>query len=112
MPGIDLAYLERLYKGDRARIAAWVEIFLEEIPVRLEEIAQCVQRGDAQGLAALAHELKPQAHYLGAARMHEVLVQIGGRTQCEGMPSCAEAVAELRSLCAGIQDELRAFFPG
>ena len=110
MPGIDLAYLERLYKGDRARIAAWVEIFLEEIPLRMGEMAQCVQRGDPAGLAALAHELKPMAHYLGAPRMLEVLQRIGERTRCDASTPCHEEVGELHAACAEVAAELRAIF--
>ena len=110
MPCVDLTYLERLYKGDRVRIAAWVELFLEEVPQRMEELAQCVERCDAIALAALAHELKPQAHYLGAARMHEVLVRIGEGTRCNGPADCATEVLELREACADVERELRGRF--
>lgn len=110
MPTIDLSYLERLYNGDRKRVSTWVEIFLEEIPLRMEEMAQCVQRSDAAGLSALAHELKPQAHYLGAQRMLEVLQRIGGRTQCDGTPACHEEAGDLNDACAEVVAELRATF--
>lgn len=110
MPAIDLAYLERLYQGDRNRITAWVELFLEEVPQRMEELAQCVERCDAAALASLAHELKPQAHYLGAARMHEVLVRIGERTRCNGPADCANEALELRAACADVERELRSRF--
>ena len=106
----DLSYLERLYKGDRARIAAWVAIYLEEIPLHLERAAESVHRDDAAGLAAVVHDLRPQAHYLGARWMMDVLVDIGQRARSEGAASCAPALQELRAACTDVEAALRSRF--
>lgn len=110
-PLIDLSYLQRLYKGDHACIAEWVGIFLEEIPTHLEEMAQCAARGDATGLSALAHDLRPQAHYLGAQAMLDVLGRLSLLAQCAEVGPCKEAVRELHSICTAMEIELRTKYP-
>ncbi len=106
-PIVDLSYLERLFKGDRSRIATWVGIYLEEFPAHLDRLEECLRRNDAPGLAALAHELRPQAHYLGARRLLEILRSIGELARSTGAASCTMAVQELRALSASIEAELR-----
>ncbi|MBP6392477.1 MAG: Hpt domain-containing protein [Flavobacteriales bacterium] len=107
-PHIDLSYLERLYKGDQARIAQWIHIYLEEAPAQFERLSDSLEKNNAEGLAAAAHELRPQAHYVGAARMLELLVAIGQRARTDGATACAEIVGELRSIGTLVDDELRA----
>lgn len=108
MGAIDLSYLERLYKGDRSRIVQWIQIYLEEAPEQFQRLSHHVERNDAEGLAAAAHDLRPQAHYVGAARMVELLVAIGQRARADGADACAEMVGELRSLDALVEGELKA----
>lgn len=104
---IDLAYLERLYKGDRSRIAQWIRLYLEEAPGTFKQLSDRMAMGDSEGLAAAAHELRPYAHYLGSPRMLELLIAIGQRTRSEGAASADELVKELLALSARADDELR-----
>ncbi len=106
-PIVDLSYLQRLFKGDNSRIAAWVGIYLEEFPAHLDRLEDCLLRNDATGLAALAHELRPQAHYLGAERLLDILRSISESARTTGAASCAPAVNELRAVSALIEAELR-----
>lgn len=106
-PIVDLSYLERLFKGDRSRIDTWVGIYLEEFPAHLDRLEDCLHRNDASGLAAVAHDLRPQAHYLGAPRLLDILRSIGELARTTGPASCASAVKELRFLSTSIEVELR-----
>ena len=72
----DLSQLERIYKGDRTRMASWVGIYLEETPDQLQRMAACLERADLDGLLAIVHDLKPTMHYLGAQRIQELLVRL------------------------------------
>jgi CheY-like chemotaxis protein/HPt (histidine-containing phosphotransfer) domain-containing protein len=80
-PHIDLTYLERLYKGDRARIAQWIHIYLEEAPAQFQRLSDSLEKNDTERLASAAHDLRPQAHYVGAVRMLELLIAIGQRAR-------------------------------
>jgi HPt (histidine-containing phosphotransfer) domain-containing protein len=105
---IDLAYLERLYKGDRVRVEHWIRLYLEEAPMLFGQLSTAVEQGDAAGLIATAHDLRPQAHYLGAPQLLALLIAIGDRTRGEGVPACAELVGQVLALSDNMGHELRA----
>lgn len=105
---IDLSYLERLFKGDHARIHAWLRIYLEEAPAQFQRLTDAVARNDAQALAHGAHELRPQAHYLGTPRMLELLIAVSEMARTGDAGACHDAVAELVALGETVDAELRA----
>lgn len=105
---IDLSYLERLFKGDRSRIHAWIQIYLEEAPAQFQRLTDAVARNDAQALALGAHELRPQAHYLGTPRMLELLIAVSEMARAGDTGACRDAVAELVALGEAVDAELRA----
>lgn len=104
---IDLSYLERLFKGDRERIHVWVRIYLEEAPAQFQRLTDAVARNDAQALALGAHELRPQAHYLGTPRMLELLIAVGMVARRGDTSACRDTVADLVALGEVVDAELR-----
>lgn len=110
---IDLAYLERLYKGDRSRMEHWVRVYLEDAPSLYDRLVSSVQRGDTQGLTTTVHDLRPLAHYLGAQGLLDLLVRVGQEAHAKGAAGCYPAVAEIVALGESIKAELvSAFGPG
>ncbi|HRH69031.1 MAG TPA: Hpt domain-containing protein [Flavobacteriales bacterium] len=105
---IDLSYLERLFKGDRKRVHAWITIYLEESPAQFQELTDAVGRNDPQALSRVAHELRPQAHYLGTPRMLELLVVVAEVARTGETGACRDAVAELVAMGQAVDAELRA----
>lgn len=104
---IDLTYLERLYKGDRSRIDQWIRLYLEEAPGYFKQLAESAEKGDSAALAMAAHDLRPQAHYVGAPRMLELLIAIGQRARTDGTAAAADLVEELLALSKALDTELR-----
>lgn len=107
---IDLSYLERLYKGDRSRMEHWVRIYLEDVPALLSQLEDRVQEDNALGLAAIAHDLRPLAHYLGAQHMLDLLMRVGHDARTYGAAACAGTVAEVVAQGGAVEEELRATF--
>lgn len=107
----DLSYLDRLYKGDRSRIAQWVAIYLEEIPDHLQRLAECVQRDDREALSAIIHDLRPQMHWLGAQHMLDLLMRMDKEVKTPGAAFCAPHVQELLAESKRVASELRTLFP-
>jgi hypothetical protein len=107
-PLIDLSYLERLYKGDRTRIAQWISVYLEEAPGTFQQLADSMEQGDGERLAAAAHDLRPYAHYLGAGRMLELLIAIGQQVRTDGPTAAEGPVKEVLDLSRAAEGELRA----
>lgn len=106
-PLIDRSTLDRLFKGDVARVEQWMRLYLEEAPTYINKLAVGLALNDADALASAAHDLRPQAHYLGCARMLELLIAIGERARTDGPEACARPVNELLGLCAAIEAEIR-----
>jgi HPt (histidine-containing phosphotransfer) domain-containing protein len=108
MGAIDLAYLERLYKGDRVRMEQWITFYLEEAPPLFARLKVSLEHDDAPNLIAAAHDLRPQAHYLGTPQLLELLIAIGERTRTDGASSCTGLVNEVLALGEVLAEELRA----
>lgn len=105
----DLSQLDRLYKGDRTRMARWVGIYLEETPGQLGRLATCVERGDLEGLLAIVHDLKPTMHYVGAQRMQELLVRLAQEARTAGVTGCGPLLQELLEEAGTVSSELQHF---
>ena len=105
---LDLSYLARLYKGDRARMDQWIHTYLEEAPTYIGKLTAALENDSAHGLALAAHELRPLAHYLGLPRLLELLVAMEDRACTEGVPAARVLVEELLSLGQAVEVELRA----
>ena len=109
-PHTDLSQLDRLYKGDRTRMARWVGIYLEETPGQLQRLAGCVERTDLEGLLAIVHDLKPTMHYLGAQRMQELLVRLAQEARTTGVAACGPVLQELMEEARSVSSELQQHF--
>ncbi len=103
----DLSTLNGLFKDDAARVKEWVELYLEEAPGYFKNVENGLAAHDTKALVCAAHELRPQAHYLGAPKLLELLVVIGNTAHNEGADACSAAVAELLSVAERIESELR-----
>ena len=104
---VDAQILERLFRGDRSRLEQWIRLYLKESPAYINKLAEGLALENADTLASAAHDLRPQAHYLGCPRMLELLIAVGERARTEGPAACAGPVSELLELCAAIDAELR-----
>ena len=103
----DLTILNSLFKGDATRVAEWIELYLEEAPDYFKRLEAGAATGDAKALAFAAHELRPQAHYLGAPELLELLVLIGEKAGSEGVEACSPAVKEVLEMAMMIEMELK-----
>ena len=106
--GIDLRVLEDLFKGDRSRVCEWLRLYLEEAPKIFAQVKDAYRQGDAEALARAAHELRPQAHYLGAPHLLALLMDISERCRTTGAEACGATVEELLALGEGLDAEVRA----
>jgi len=104
---IDLSTLDHLFKADRSRVNEWLRLYLEEVPGIFAQLKAAQQDGDAEALTRAAHELRPQAHYLGAPRMLELLTAVSEGARMNGAAACKATVEELLHLAEQVEAELR-----
>lgn len=106
--GMDLRVLEGLFKGDRSRVCEWLRLYLEEAPKIFAQVKDAHRQGDVEALAHAAHELRAQAHYLGAPHLLALLMDIGELCRTAGAAGCGAAVEELLALGERVDAEIRA----
>lgn len=104
---IDLSHLTHLFRGDRSQVREWIGLYLQEAPTYFEQLSTSLESGDAQAMATAAHDLQPQAHYLGSTRMLELLMAIEERALASGTGSCGELLVALNDVREVIDPELR-----
>ena len=74
--------LERV-EGDVDLLRELVEVFLEDVPTRMAEIREALERRDAEGLRSAAHSLKGAAANLSACAVSAAAerLEMAGRNQ-------------------------------
>ena len=87
-------------------LAEWVTLYLEEAPPLFHAMQMHLAEGDAVLLARVAHELRPQAHYLGAAHLLELLIALEARLLEQGVGACVDQVEEVVLMGREIEREL------
>ena len=107
-PSIDLTNLERLFKGNRSRMNDWMRLYLQEAPGYFKQLTDSLATDDAETLAAAAHDLRPQAHYLGSASMLDLLIAIEDQARSEGAAACRDRLSALLAVRDAIDNELHA----
>lgn len=107
-PSIDLSVLYQLFREDRDLIREWIELYVDQSPEQFTLLAEYQTAGNADALAMLVHDLRPQAHYLGAQRMLELLVDLADLVKREGTAPSSSLVEEITALGQQIDVELRA----
>ena len=75
-PALDLSVLESRRgiqrDGEPDKLARIVGLFIDDVPLRLDELRQAVERGEAQKVEETAHMLKGGSGYMGAVQMAKI----------------------------------------
>jgi signal transduction histidine kinase/CheY-like chemotaxis protein len=64
--------------GEPDKLARIVGLFIDDVPLRLGELRQAVESGEAQKVEETAHMLKGGSGYMGATHMAEICAMIQG----------------------------------
>jgi signal transduction histidine kinase/DNA-binding response OmpR family regulator len=79
-PALDLSVLESRRgpqrDGEPDKLARIVGLFIDDVPLRLDELRKAVERGEAQKVEETAHMLKGGSGYMGAVQMAEICAGI------------------------------------
>ena len=79
-PALDLSVLESRRgpqrDGEPDKLARIVGLFIEDVPLRLDELRQALERGEAQKVEETAHMLKGGSGYMGAVQMAQICAGI------------------------------------
>ena len=111
-PALDLSVLEsrRGPQRDRERdkLATIVGLFIDDVPLRLDEMRQAVERGEAQKVEETAHMLKGGSGYMGAGQMAKICAGIQGLGASGELSRAPELLDELEAEFKRIRPALEA----
>lgn len=91
---LNLTHLERLCKGDRARMAEYIRLYKQEVPGLFNNMASQLAANDGVQLAKTAHSLHPQVHFLGEETLCTLLLTIQDTAKTVGAQACSALVEE------------------
>jgi len=94
---IDLGMLEKLAAADptggRELVREVIDLFLNDVPGRLEELRDALGSGDLDAAARLAHTLKGSAGHVGARALASLCARLEAQVRAGAQESAALALA-------------------
>jgi two-component system sensor histidine kinase/response regulator len=106
-PVFDRAAFARQTGGDAALRDEIIQMFLEDCPVRVEEIRNAVTAGDTAALMASAHALKGAAAYLSAEALRTCAADLERAGRERRLDAAPPLLAALDAAVAELLPELR-----
>jgi len=103
----DLGFLEQFCKGDRTRMEKYIGIYLHGAPAGFALMEERMHAGDGDGLAVAAHSMRPQANYMGAQHLFDLLTEIEALARNKGTTACTAQVKEAVELNRLVLEELK-----
>ena len=73
---IDLTFLKKFTKDNPQKMKRYISLYLDVAPKTFEEMQRNLKNEDWEQLRINAHSLKPQADFMGIARLKEELIKI------------------------------------
>lgn len=73
---IDTKEALRMIDGDGNLFRQILQIFVEDIPKRIDELNQCVKEGDLEKIRRIAHTMKGSSASIAAGRMKKVALEL------------------------------------
>ncbi|MFT3831094.1 MAG: Hpt domain-containing protein [Opitutaceae bacterium] len=107
-----IANLRAIGGGDAGFVAEIVQMFREDTPPNLEELAACATRRDPERLAKLAHGLKGSAANFGARHFRTLAERIEAMAKSGDLTAAPAAVAALHAEYERVIAALEALPPG
>jgi two-component system sensor histidine kinase/response regulator len=111
-PALDLSVLESRRgpqrDGEPDKLARIVGLFIDDVPLRLEELRHAVERGEAQKVEETAHMLKGGSGYMGAVQMAKICAGIQGLGASGELSHAPELLDQLEAEFKRIRPALEA----
>jgi len=97
--------LERIM-GDETLLQTLLELFLQDIPPRLQALQQALQQSDTDTLRQQAHSIKGAAANLGAGRMHTSADALEQAAKAQDLSAASLALTQLQQAWLSFQTEV------
>jgi HPt (histidine-containing phosphotransfer) domain-containing protein len=98
--------------GEPDVLAEIFNLFLDEVPKRIDALRAALMSGDAVTVQRTAHSLKGSSGNIGARAMHEVCRQIDERARSEELARLQPLVEALGAEYGRVETEIRRLLGG
>lgn len=105
----DFDELIKLAGGDRKLAQELIEIFLEDFPKHLTDIAEAIKREDFESLERAAHSAKGALGYVSDRRAGNAVLKLQKMGQTRDLKGAVEALAELEDSISRLAPGLMSF---
>ncbi len=84
---IQPAVIEKSMMNNKELIRQFVDMYIVQCPVDFDKLAESIRSFDCQGIADLAHHMKPTMEYVGATKLRwdfqelESLANVGNKVK-------------------------------
>lgn len=99
---IKLAYFEDNFAGDNEFIQEILQIFLEDIPIKMKSLTEQVRNNDWPAAAETAHSIKASVKMMGLDSLYDDIVSIEHAAKND--PSQAEIQHKLSTIEAELKN--------
>jgi len=96
LPVFDSEEAVARYDHDLDLLRAIIEVFVQETPAAMDEIASAIDSADSAAAGSKAHALKGGASYIGAKRFQQVAFSLENSGKSGDLSNAAELLSELR----------------
>jgi PAS domain S-box-containing protein len=94
--------------GDSDLLSELTQMFLEEVPERLEALQEAVDKGDEQTIQRIAHTLKGSSGNMGARQMSRLCLDLEQAGESNDLSSAADILELLNKEFDRVREELPA----
>lgn len=94
-PVLDTGYMMSISDGDRDIIDSIVDVFKDDIPARIDELARAASAGELEETARVAHALKGASGSLGAEQLQAISEVLEQAAKAGDTATCQRLATEL-----------------
>lgn len=104
----DLQLIHKMCRGDEAKIAKMVAVFINQISEALQEIRAAYSEKDFSTIKKLTHKIKPTLTYFGTSSLEKELVDLEDLIQKDFEPSELELkIQSFNTLTNQVVDKMK-----
>ncbi|MDD3375027.1 MAG: Hpt domain-containing protein [Candidatus Omnitrophica bacterium] len=104
---IDLDDVLGRIQGDKELLVELIEIFLDDCPQKINDIKECVERGNLDQLSEAAHSAKGAAANIGAKKLWKTFLEAEEAAKSGAIDQFEEMIVRIDQEF----DELKQYFP-
>ena len=104
----DICMIERLCRGNQDQVKKMVKVFIEQLPMAVEEIKQAYSNGDYTAVRNTTHRIKPTLSYYAIVKIEKDIQQIEALAKAGfATPELESKIAKVEYVVSGVVEKMK-----